>query len=299
MSLSGTSPVKCCLPTGTAARHIYGQTIHSLLHIPVDKYLNYAALTSYTLNSLRRKFVGVHSVVLDEVNMVSDRMLTFISRRLCEIAGNEQPFGNFNLILFGDFFQLRPVGGAYAFENKLLWDLFQPVFLRKNVRQNGDLSYVQLLNRARIGMLTRDDINILKSRLHTEQSSLCSDKSLCIYPKRCDAINYNKACQDILQSQLFTIEAQHYFSSTDSQAGLACPLEFIPEDDRDAGNLPHILELSVGSRVMLLRNLDISRGLVNGAVGVVQNIDVSSSDKVEHIYIIFDYVLIRLRLNRT
>ena len=103
MSLSGSSPVKCCSPTGTTARHIYGQTIHSLLHIPVDKYLNYAALTSYTLNSLKRKFVGVHNIVLDEVSMVSDRMLIFISRRLGEIAGNDQPFGIYNLILFGNF----------------------------------------------------------------------------------------------------------------------------------------------------------------------------------------------------
>ena len=37
-SLPAKSPVKCCSPTGTAARHIYGQTIHFLLHIPVDKY---------------------------------------------------------------------------------------------------------------------------------------------------------------------------------------------------------------------------------------------------------------------
>ena len=184
--------------------------------------------------------------------------------------------------MFGDFFQLRPVRGDYAFENRLLWDLFQPVFLRENVRQNGDLSYVQLLNRARVGMLTPNNIKILKSRLHAEQSCQCSDKSLCIYPKRCDVINYNKACQQKLKSQLFSIEAQHYFSSTDS------PPEYIKEDDRDAGNIPNILELSVGSRVMLLRNLDISQGLVNSAVGVVHDVDVSSSAKVERIYILFD-----------
>ena len=35
---SGTNPVKCCAPTGPAARNINGQTIHSALKIPVDKY---------------------------------------------------------------------------------------------------------------------------------------------------------------------------------------------------------------------------------------------------------------------
>lgn len=145
-SLPGISPVKCCSPTGTAARHIHGQTIHSLLHIPVDKYLYYAAVTASTLNSLRQKFVGVHTIVLDEVSMVSDRMFTFISRRLAELAGNNEPFGNFSVILFGDFFQLKPVCGSFAFKNTIFRDLFQPAFLRENVRQSGNLSYVQLLN---------------------------------------------------------------------------------------------------------------------------------------------------------
>lgn len=39
--ISGVSPVKLCAPTGTAARNIDGSTIHSLLRIPVDRYMQY------------------------------------------------------------------------------------------------------------------------------------------------------------------------------------------------------------------------------------------------------------------
>ena len=63
--------------------------------------------------------------------MVSDRMFTFLSRRLSEISGSTETFGNFNIILFGDFFQLPPVKGKFVFHNKMLWDLFVPVFLRQ------------------------------------------------------------------------------------------------------------------------------------------------------------------------
>ena len=101
---AGISPVKCCAPTGTAAKHICGQTIHSLLNIPVDKYLNYASLSALQLQTLRIKFVGVHNIIIDEINMVSDRMLTYISRRLAEVNGNSLPFGGFSMIFFGDFF---------------------------------------------------------------------------------------------------------------------------------------------------------------------------------------------------
>lgn len=42
-------------------------------------------------------------------------MLTFISRRLSEISENNLPFGGYNVITVGDFFQLSPVKGNFAF----------------------------------------------------------------------------------------------------------------------------------------------------------------------------------------
>lgn len=45
---------------------------------------------------------------------------------------------------------------------------------------------------------------------------------------------------------------------------------FIPEDDQDAGGLPHSLAISIHSKVMLIRNIATDYGLVNGALGFVQ-----------------------------
>ena len=111
------------------------QTIHSALIIPVNKYLNYAGLTAYQLKMLKNSFAGVHTIIIDEISIVSDRMLTFISRRLSEIYGNVAPFEGFQYYptVFGDFFQLRPVYALYAFKNRLLWDIFRPIMLRENV----------------------------------------------------------------------------------------------------------------------------------------------------------------------
>lgn len=49
--------------------------------------------------------------------MISDRMLTYISRRLTEILNDDRPFGGLHVIVVGDFFQLRPVCGKYAYTN--------------------------------------------------------------------------------------------------------------------------------------------------------------------------------------
>lgn len=168
--ISGVSPVKCCAHTGTAARHISGQTVHSLLAIPVEKYLNYASLSSFHLQRLQHQFSGIHTIVIDEISMISDSMFRYISRRLSEISGKQLPFGGNNIILFGDFFQIRPVCGQYAFQNRLLWELFKPIFLRQNVRQNSNMTYVHLLNRARVGLLNNADIDLLKTRLLSTSS---------------------------------------------------------------------------------------------------------------------------------
>lgn len=142
-----------CAPTGTAAFNIKGATIHYTFKIHVSDYLNYADLPSYKVSQLRKTFRHVHTVIIDEISMVGDKMLTFISCRLSEIKSNEQVFGGMNVITVGDFFQLKPIKSKYAFHNHLIWHLFHVIFLMENMRQTEDLQYAQLLNRARLGLL--------------------------------------------------------------------------------------------------------------------------------------------------
>ena len=56
-----------------------------------------------------RNFHGVHTLVIDEISMISSEMFTIINRRMSEITNNDQPFGNLNVIVIRDLFQLRPV----------------------------------------------------------------------------------------------------------------------------------------------------------------------------------------------
>lgn len=121
--------------------------------------------------------------------MVSSSILTFISRRLSEISDNNLPFGGYNVITVGDFFQLRPVKGNFAFENILLWRLFEPFFLTKNMRQNANATFFNLLNRVRFGLPSELDITILKSRLIRESTDY--ENMLHIFPLRKQVEQYN------------------------------------------------------------------------------------------------------------
>ena len=80
--------------------------------------------------------------VIDEISMVGYNMFNAVDQRLRQIMGVNKPFGNLNVITFGDFRQLPPVGDAPIFQipknaglahiaENILWEKFQ-LLLNKN-----------------------------------------------------------------------------------------------------------------------------------------------------------------------
>jgi hypothetical protein len=85
----GPSPVALAAPTGKAAVHIQGSTLHSLLKIEVQQGTIglYHALKPKFLSDLKSAFENVRLVVIDEYSMVSNVLLMKVHLRLCEISG--------------------------------------------------------------------------------------------------------------------------------------------------------------------------------------------------------------------
>ena len=288
--VSGIVPVSVLAPTGVAAFNIKGRTIHSSLRIPVQHgyVTEYTELSARNLQKLRSTFENIHTILIDEISMVSSSMLEHIHLRLQSIKNNNLPFGGLNIILVGDFFQLRPVKGHFAFYHSLLWPLFRPFFLTQNVRQSNDAQFSQLLNRIRLGYLHSADIDLLKTRLVSENA--VDPNILHIYPT-CESVQrHNTRMQNLLEAPQTVYNAVHYFSDNDLEPNMeVTDMSLIPDDDRDAGGLPSSLTFSVGTRVMLLRNLCVAYGLVNGAQGYVTGYHFHSvTNRLEYIYVVFD-----------
>ena len=75
-------------PTGVAAVNINGTTIHSALGIPIDaKGLTLNKLSDKRRCKLREQLSDVKALVIDEVSMVSNKVLLYIHQRLIEIFG--------------------------------------------------------------------------------------------------------------------------------------------------------------------------------------------------------------------
>ena len=156
--------------TGAAASLIRGaQTIHSAFGIPATSASGEAdlpALSATDLASHSQKFSNVGCVIIDEVSMVSTVMLAKISERLCQIKGNREPFGGLDVLLVGDFMQLRPVAGTPLYADAVdpgnkgkptsfkvagatLFSAFQLQVLKEQVRAADDQEHSEILESLR------------------------------------------------------------------------------------------------------------------------------------------------------
>ena len=91
-----------------------------------------------------------------------------------------------------------------------------------------------------------------------------------------------------LGEKIVSIKATHDYTNAGRLLEQVLP-KHIPEDDRDAGGIPNLLELSVNCRVILLRNIMTETGLVNGAQGIVRGFEFTESHDIPSlIYVEFD-----------
>lgn len=115
--------VAVAAPTGLAAEHIGGQTLHLLLRIPVaDLAIEYdpsglRRLSPYSFPSdqypdfvpFQQTIKALKLLIIDEISMVSFDLFELIEARLRMIRESDQPFGGLSLLVVGDLHQLPPV----------------------------------------------------------------------------------------------------------------------------------------------------------------------------------------------
>lgn len=98
------------------AFNIHGQTIHSALSIRNTK-MPYIPLREDKLNTYMLTYAQLQIIIIDEVSMVNQDMLNYISCRLQQIKGvSNQPFGNISILAVSDFYQLPPINGKSLFD---------------------------------------------------------------------------------------------------------------------------------------------------------------------------------------
>lgn len=159
-----------------------------------------------------------------------------------------------------------PVLPDYAFESKAWKELNPRIFNLTHVfRQEGDESFVRLLRRVRVGEPSDEDVARLHRRVRVDVPG-----STVLYPLRRDTdesntrmLNDDTRCR----GDPVTFHSRCHVTQRDRRCAISNAR--ICEIMKMSKTYPDEVRLRVGAQVMLTKNLDAERRLVNGSIGRV------------------------------
>ena len=278
-------------PTGMASHVIGGTTYHTGLGLNYGH--NLIALSVQKLDKMRNDLDDLKLLIIDEMSMVSADTLYVIHERLCTIFRSTEPFAGKSIVLVGDLMQLQPVNGHYIFQRPTqeknyhayglleLWEQFEVVILKHNHRQGEGNSWANTLNRLRMGIVEADDLKILKARVVHKKKAMEMSDALHLYFKNDDVDSYNTIRLNQLPGQLYSVKAM-----TSAPPGHKSKIDSSGRVDK-TGFMKN-LKFKIGSRVMLVHNIDLIDSLCNGMLGTVTGLKVNEENIVTCIIVKFD-----------
>uniref|UniRef100_A0A9J7WX60 ATP-dependent DNA helicase n=1 Tax=Cyprinus carpio carpio TaxID=630221 RepID=A0A9J7WX60_CYPCA len=280
-------------PTGVSAFNISAKTIHSTFSIGMNATLPYQPLGDEKINSLRAKFGKLQILIIDEISMVDHKLLAYIHGRLRQIkqTGDYSAFGKVSVIAVGDFYQLSPIKGKPLYTEPVnsvnLWEThFSFIELTEIMRQK-DKEFAELLSRLRLRKkdepMREADVAMLK-KCETGDGDDSTD--IHIYATNSEVDVHNIHMLHKLCSDTVTVKAQDF--ERNAKTGRM--------EEKDGYHfrvhnscLEKSLELAIGARIMLIKNINVSDGLVNGVFGTIKELRYDDNETFpSKIYIEFD-----------
>jgi ATP-dependent DNA helicase PIF1 len=264
------------------------------------------------LKNIGFKVIHTEILFLDECSMLGGFMLKTLDAVCKQIKKNDLPFGGIQLFFSGDMLQLPPVGDVFPFLYKV-WDHLNFVYYRLNkcYRQSNQ-EWADLLGKIRItnvfkkgektySTLDEKSIKTLKTRSCVIKENVPT-YCLWLYCKNLDANQHNTNCLNALTGEeLHTnisfdsviVESKNERILTDSNLNnteVNKDINWTPIDDyssfnsklrkqfaKDVGSIlkevDNEFKFKIGSRVMCKKNIHKGSGLVNGARGIIKNVE--------------------------
>lgn len=245
-------------PTGLAASHIGGDTIHKAFGL-----LN-EVQTKETPITIPSAIMTIKRVIIDEVSMLRIDIFERVITILQYIEQLERR--KLQIIVCGDFGQLQPVctpddrkqlrqlypnaKGIYAFHSELWRELdFYPIVLKYNFRQE-DGEFSEQLTAIKYGSL--DAVRWFNNNC----SLFTDDRAVYICPRNEDVERYNQEALERFKGKKLTEFGARSGSAPNSE--LPCP---------------KVLQLAEGMRIMTIAN---DRRYKNGSIGTILKVNANS-----------------------
>lgn len=275
----GPQHVAVTASTGLAACNIGGFTIHSYTGIGLGKG-DADVLYKKVRRSKKhlRRWEEMSALVVDEISMLDGDLLDKLDTIAQKVRRNHEPFGGIQLIFCGDFFQLPPVSKdpmnptKFAFEsNSWKSSIDITIMLERVFRQQGDLKFIDMLNKMRLGSIDEETEMEFKKLNRALPDDDIIPAELYSTRREVDRANGSRLAKLPGKSRIFKAIDGGDLQDKDLRDKLL--QNFLS---------PQILHLKPGAQVMMIKNIDAT--LVNGSLGKV--IDFMDADT----YLFYDVI---------
>ena len=254
-------------PTGLAAINVRGQTIHSFFHFSP----RFMSPNSPQRHSNSRIYRDLDTIIIDEISMVRADLLDAIDMFM-RINGKDRavPFGGAQVIVVGDLYQLPPIvtreemgvfsefyTTPYFFSSDAFSSAGFSVIELTNIFRQKDPTYVNLLNKIRVGEVTSEDLALINTRVVVKDYEKIRREYITL-------ATTNSVVNAINDSELNKINNPTFSFDASVEGNF-------PTEDRI---LPVEMELNLkkGARVIFVKN-DKGRRWVNGTSGIVHEVN--------------------------
>ena len=248
-------------PTGIAASHLKGQTIHSFFALGIrdtvvdNGYVEFLLEKSY----LKSRFAKLKVLIIDEVSMVSPEIFSSMDKVLRAFKNNPEPFGGVQVVISGDFFQLPPVSREFK-EKRFAWQSpvwksleLKSCYLHEKFRQN-DERLIEVLDEIRTGTVSQKSHDVLDSRYMKELHSDFTPTRLYTHNIDVDRINLEELNKLEGEPQVYKYSSKGSAKNIEKIFKTSLVLEE--------------LTLKKGAVVIFIKN-NSEKFYVNGTTGVV------------------------------
>ena len=247
-------------PTGIAATHLEGITIHSWSGIGIKKDLSGNDLKKILKKKyLRSRFRTAKVLIIDEVSMMHSYCLDMVDQVCKAFKQNHLPFGGLQIILCGDFFQLPPVSreteqASFVNKSRIWQEMNMKICYLDEQHRQMDLKFLSILNAIRTNRADNNTSNILMQRYNKPVKNSAVATKLYTHNADVDAVNNLRLAKIKAKTKRYLM----YSKGNENLVGALKKGCLAPEE----------LVLKKGAAVMFVKN-NFGEGYVNGTLGEV------------------------------
>lgn len=272
-------------PTGTSAKTAGGVTYHSFFGfgrefkpVEVDAAAEARCLLSTNrFGPIKQRLARARVVLLDEISLVSAVNLDMMCHLLRHARSLSAPPCLW--FAFGDFLQLRPVCGAWAFTAKTWSSLFGDVLLElTTIYRQRDRDYVRAIQDARLGACSEAVLQLVKDREVDEpQYNATKTDVMHLMPLHKEVVAHSRSCLEQVCAGLpptVSFAVDSVAVDIDREMGLPRPnLESVSVGTRNAALsacvAPKVVFHCHHAHVMMTSNRMMHVGVCHGSAGVI------------------------------